>query len=65
MLLKSYLSLGCPHAFSVAVIGEFHALRIRIREDYKNTVARRFYAVTGQGARFIIHGARFIIHTTT
>ena len=23
MLLKSYLSLGCPHASSVAVIGEF------------------------------------------
>ena len=39
----------------VAVIGEFHALRVRIREDYKNTVARRFYAVTGRGPRVIIH----------
>jgi hypothetical protein len=33
-----------------ALIGEFHALRLRIRDDYKQTVARRYYAVTGQEA---------------
>lgn len=33
-----------------AVMGEFHALRFRVREDYKHTVARRYYAVTGRDA---------------
>lgn len=33
-----------------AVMGEFYDLRVRIREDYKSTVARRYYAVTGREA---------------